>query len=471
MTASARTIRNARHARSKLRSDGPRALGVLAAAIAIVGASYLSMLGGTDESTAVVADPGPVPLAAPGAVAGTGSALAAEGSLERIDRSIAIWTQNLEANPRDFISATNLAALYHGRGRLSGDVGDQGRALAAARTAVAIAPTNGSARAAEAAILFTLHDFSGALAAADSLWRDDPAQLGALATMADAKLELGLIAEARADLESLRLQAAGPAVDIRFARLAYLSGDPSGALSLAVGARDAVAAAGIAGGTPGGLGFYEYAVGEYARLAGEPAIARSAYEAALAERSSDLGALIGLARIDAFAGRTAEAIAGLERAIAIAPQPEALVLLGDLLAAAGDDAGAAEHFATVRLIGTLGELSGTVYDRQVLEFELDHGGATVQILERAIAAVEARPDAAGHDLVAWANFRLGRFADAKVASNLARATGIVDARILYHAGSIEIALGHGPAGEALLREAVALGPALDPAERIAATRD
>ena len=53
----------------------------------------------------------------------------------------------------------------------------------------------------EAAIRFSLHDFTGAFTAADALLREDPSQIAALATRFDAALELGRIDEARADLE------------------------------------------------------------------------------------------------------------------------------------------------------------------------------------------------------------------------------------------------------------------------------
>lgn len=465
MTAPARTMPPARRANTALQSRGPRAIGILVVAVALAGLSHVaSVTGPADRATAPESAATDASLVLPGEIAGAGSAVLAGGSLERIDGSIAIWTKNLDANPRDFISATNLATLYHGRGRLSGDLGDQERALAAARAAVAIAPTSGAARALEAAILYSLHDFNSALAAAESLYREDPAQLGALATMADAKLELGRLDEARADLESLRFVAAGPGVDVRFARLAYLSGDPAEALRLTVAAREAAGAEGGPDGSATGLGFYHYAVGEYARLAGDASTARSAFAAALAERPSDLGALVGLARIDAFEGRTAAAIAGLRRAVAIAPQPESMALLGDLLAASGDADAADEQFATVRLVATLSDLTGTVYDRQLILFELDHGGATSTLLERAIAAAAVRPDAAGYDLVAWANYRLGRFVDAKAAADFALGTGIEDARILFHAGMIDIAAGDRAAGEVLVRRALAFGPALDPIE-------
>ena len=66
-------------------------------------------------------------------------------------------------------------------------------------------------------------------------------------------------------------------------------------------------------------GFYAYAVGEYARLAGDAVAARAGYTDALAIRDDDLGALLGLARIDAFDGHADAAIDGLRRATAHRP--------------------------------------------------------------------------------------------------------------------------------------------------------
>ena len=49
------------------------------------------------------------------------------------------------------------------------------------------------------------------------------------------------------------------------------------------------------------------------------------------------------------------------------------------------------------------------------------------------------------------------------------ATGIVDARIVFHAGAIALGRGDADGGRALLWQALALGPALDPAARAEAS--
>jgi Flp pilus assembly protein TadD len=140
-------------------------------------------------------------------------------------------------------------------------------------------------------------------------------------------------------------------------------------------------------------------------------------------------------------------------------------LLGDLLAARGDEAGAAEAYETVRFIANLGSLQGAVYDRQLIRFELDHGGATTDVLDAARASTAARPDAAGHDLLGWALYRLGRFDEAAAEMDLARAHGANDARLRFHHGAIALALGEVTEGRTLIEGALADGPALDPIER------
>lgn len=186
-------------------------------------------------------------------------------------------------------------------------------------------------------------------------------------------------------------------------------------------------------------------------------------------RTQDPAPLVGLARIDAFEGWRDAAIAGLRRATEIAPQPEALALLGDLLTASGDPA-AAEPYATVRFIFELGDVQATTYDRQLLRFELDHGGATSNVLDRARASLAARPDWTGHDTVAWAPYRLGRFDEALDEIAAARALGADDARLRFHEGAVLLASGAAADGEGLLTAALELGPALDPVERAEAER-
>lgn len=438
----------------------PRAIGLLLAAGLVVAGSYLTAAfrPGPVPTSAPPAQPLPAATAAP--IDGGGAAI---DSLAQIDYSIETWSKNLETNPRDFLAATNLAALYQGRGRLTYDLTDFERGLRAARMAIRIEPTHVPARAIEAGILFSLHDFAGAFAAADALLRDDPSDIGALASRFDAGLELGRIDDARTDLDRL-VAVGGPAVLVREARFVSATGDAPGALDRARAAQAAAVSE-----DAGNLWFYAYAVGEYARLAGDAVAARAAFEDALELRDDDVAALIGLARVDAFDGRTDAAIAGLRQATDIAPQPEALALLGDLLEQQEPGAGA-KSFETVRFIERLGDIQAVAFDRLLLRFELDHGGATQALLERARESLAMRPDWSGHDTVAWALYRLGQFDAAAESIAAARALGADEARLRFHEGAILLARGDTDAGQRLLQSALDLGPALDPIEHAEAKR-
>lgn len=438
-----------------------RAVVVLLSALVIAAATYVAAPLGRSAAQPAPAGRGIVP--APGAAApidgpaGVGGAV--DGRLPLAER-ITFWARRVEAHPDDFLSLVQLATVHAERARVSADLTAYAQALRLIDRSIALVPDYPATIRARASIRFAVHDFAGAAADASVVLAASPSDAGALAVLGDARLEVGALAEAGAAYDRLARVAPGPWLDIRRARLAYATGDSSGAVELARRARAAAARD-----DPADSAFYAFAHGELARLSGDAATARSGYEAARAIRPDDLGALVGLARIDAFEGRAAAAIAGLERAAAVAPQPETLALLGDLRALGGDTVAAGRHYSTVRLAGTLGALSGAVYDRQLDLFELDHGGATDSVLADAQAALALREDPAGHDIVAWALYRLGRYDEAARASDAARAGGIVDARVLYHAGAIAIGRGDAAGGRALLREALALGPALDPLER------
>ena len=441
----------------------PRLLAIVAASVVIVVATYV--LGAFRYAPHGEARPvtRSSPIAAPGRHAPIDTGATAIGSLRQIDHSIEAWSKNLAANPKDFLAATNLSLLYHGRGRLSYDLADHERALAAARTALAIEPTYAPARASEATILFTLHEFQGAYAAAEAVVRDDPSQSGALASRFDAELELGRLDDARTDLQRLG-SVGGPAIITRQARLASATGDPTAALDAARRARAAAI-----DDDEQDIGFYAYAVGEYGRLAGDAATARAGYVEAIDARSADVAALVGLARIDAFEGKLDAAIDGLRHATAVAPQPEALALLGDLETMANDP-DAAKAYETVRFIERLGDIQSKTFDRQLLRFELDHAGASDDVLARAKTSLEGRPDWTGHDTVAWALYRLGRLDEAAAEIAAARVLGADDARLRFHEGAIELGRGDASKGRASLESALDLGPALDPIERAEATR-
>jgi tetratricopeptide (TPR) repeat protein len=447
----------------RLRPRPSRPALALLTALAVVAGTYLLA-----ASPAVPArqdqlageGPGAPAPAAPGAVP-------AAGSLEQIDHSIRAWTTNLAANDRDFYSATNLGLLYDARGRLTGDVGDYQRAREALDRALAIFPAHLPARLLHARILQTTHDFAGALAEADVLLREDPHQVQALATAGDARLELGDLDGAAAAAAELARLAPGAPVTARLSRLAFLRGDPAGALTLASRAFDESRAAGESGPA---LGWYAYLAGTTALATGDPAASLGWFQQAVGAWPGGYLPLAGQARAEAALGRFDAAIELYRQAIAIAPQPDGVTALGDLYALQGDARLAADQYALVEAIGRLAQINEQVYNRQLVLFAVNHHRDVAAALRLAERELQVRKDVYGYDAYAWALLANGRAADADAAMRQAQAAGTQDSLLDDHAGMIALALADRARATALLSAALGRPGALDPLSAAEARR-
>jgi len=434
-----------------------RPLLFVATSIAIVCGSYLVTAPHSQPvrvPTAQAVGPDREVVAAPGDAPNGGLP-----GLGAIDHALKAWTSNLARNDKDFLSATYIATLYDARGRLTGDIGDYGRAQTAVAQALAIVPDDATAQVLQARLLQTLHDFPGALAATQKILAKDPGVLQALATEGDAKLELGDVDGAAAAFATLQAQAPGPAVTARLSRLAFIRGDTTAAVSLAQRAWDEASAGGQTG---PGLGWYAYLAGMTAINTGAPDAALTWFQKAASVWPDSFLAVAGEARAEAALGHTDAAIASYQQAIAIAPQPDSLTALGDLYALAGDDKLAADQYATVEAIGRLAALNQQVYNRQLVLFSVNHGRDLSEALRLAQQELAVRKDVYGYDAEAWALLANGRAADADVAMRKALAFGTRDALLLYHAGEIAQAMGDQARAHDLLGQALAIRGALDP---------
>jgi tetratricopeptide (TPR) repeat protein len=379
--------------------------------------------------------------------------------LAQIDHSIKVWTANLAANDKDFFSATNLGQLYDARARLTGDIADYSRALEALNRALAIEPSLLAARLLHARELLATHDFGGALAEARAIDAQSPGQPQVLAVIGDASLELGEVDGAETTYRQAQALAPGAPLTARLARVAFLRGDVVGSLKLAAQAVDESAAAGDSGAS---ASWYAYLCGTLAIAAGDPNGALGWFDRALQARPQSYLALAGRARALAAAGRTDDAVAGYQAAIAIAPQPDALAALGDLYALRGDQRAADERYATVEVIAKLAALNKQVYNRQLALFWLNHDRQVEDALTLATDELALRKDIYGWDTYAWALLANGREAEADAAEQHALALGTHDALIYYHAGVIAQAVGDSNRARPLLESALALPGALDP---------
>lgn len=425
-----------------------RAPTYLAAALVVAAATYLSAA--LADRPAPTADPDPAAAAA-GALSPAAPVPASGGTdalLRAIDHEIGLWTSSLEANPADFIAATMVGSLHERRARITGDLTDFGVALDAADRAIEADPIHWPAHVLRASILFSLHDFAGALNEAAATYEADESQLGALAVMGDASLELGNVERADEAYTLLVQRAASPPVWSRMAQLAFITGDADRAAEL-VGR--AIAASGEE--PAESRAFYRYQLGELHRAAGRLPEAEAAYLDALDTLEGHVPAAAGLARVREAQGDRAVAIGLLEQATLRLPQPDLVAALGDLYALDGDPQRAEQQYALVERIGELSRASGAVYDRQLVLFAADHDRGVADAVAMATAELEVRPDVYGYDALAWALYRDGQLDRAAEAARAAMALVTPDPRIRYHAGMIAAAQGRTGDAVTLLQQA------------------
>lgn len=449
-------------------------LAILILTILVVTVSQVAAHRSTSSSTpGGVASPGdatapgvvPVPDTVPGGIDPLAPAAASVTSadLDRIRADTTFWGDRFRANPRDFISATRLAASEIELARATGDVSAYLAAEAAVDGALAAYPDYPIALGYRGVVLVALHRFEAARDHATTIlgdWPDDPT---ALAILGDATLELGDVRAAAGAYQTLTLVADSAAAQVRLSHLAFIQGRTGDAVSAS---RAAVAAATDEGAGGAALAWFQYQLGDTLIATGDRAGAADAYAAALAADPSSHLARWGLARVAAAEGRTDDGIRLLDAAIAAVPLPEFLARRADLYmlrAADGDAQRAADDRATVLAIAQLAGDAAGVYDRTLSLFLADTGSDPARALALAEAELQARKDVYGYDALAWALLADDRPAEADVAMTTALAFGTRDAKLLFHAGMIKAALGDDAGARNLLTDALTLDDSFDPA--------
>lgn len=385
--------------------------------------------------------------------------LSAQVDRHELDRLIGVYEGEAKTTPT-VTGLTFLSQMYLQRGRLTGDVQTYLQAAAAADQAVSLAPADRTARTLAAGIRYTTHEFTAAEQAATALVNERPTDEGALAVLGDSQLELGDYPGAATTYGELA--AASPdaaAASVREARLAFIQDRLPDADRLAGQAKGQAVASAFG---DAGLGYYSVFEGQLDLDRGLYADAASQYQQALKEAPGYHIALAGLAKARAAQGRTKDAISLYQQAIAVVPQPDYLANLGDLYHLTGQDKLAQTQYGTVEVIATLAAINQQVYNRQLAMYYADHDLRIDEALRLTTMELSARKDVYGYDAQAWALFKNGRFEEAKAASRQALSQHTPDAKIWYHAGLIDQALGHDDAARTELRRALTISPAFDP---------
>ncbi|MEA2545787.1 MAG: hypothetical protein QOI09_1060 [Chloroflexota bacterium] len=408
------------------------------------------------EQAAIVEGPGVADLDV-----GGGATTATPDDTNRINANIAFWSAKLTAHATDFVAAEQLGESQIELARATGDLSAYVAADQSLDTALKLYPDMPAALAYKGVVLVSLHRFDDARRLADAVLADQANDPTALATLGDASLELGGLDAATSAFDRLAKTSPSAAASVRLGHLAFIRGNIANAIK---NARAAVIQAADEEAVGERAGFYYYQLADTLIATGDRPGAEQAYRDAITHDPRSFLAHAGLGRALAADGELDEAIKEMSAAIAIVPQPDTLARRADLYtlrSSPGDANRAAQDGRTVLAIAQLATAAGNVYDRTLSLYLANHGQETARAVDLAAKELDIRKDVYGYDALAWALLSDGRTADAEASIEKALAVGTKDAKILYHAGMIALAMGDTARAKAQLGAALAVDPSFD----------
>lgn len=359
--------------------------------------------------------------------------------------------------PRDARSWTSLGDSFMQQARETADPAYYRRAEAAYRNALEVDPRHVPALGGVAWVQNALHEFEQAVEWATKALALDPSYAAAHGLLGDAALEIGeydrafehvqKMLDLRPDVSSLS----------RGARILWLTGDQRKAIWMMGKAVDAGGAhAEHTAWARTQLALMLWSQG--ALLPAEQVLQR-AREAAPANPQ----VLAAMAKIKTARKDYPAAIDHYRRAIAIVPQLDTVVALGDLYAFTGQKDEAEKQWALVETIDRLNRASGVRTDLEMAKFHADHDRDVPRALQEAEAVSLTRKTVYAYDALAWALYKAGRHDEARTAIRKALARNTPDAEILFHAGMIHAGLGDRVAAQKYLSAALNTNPYFHPA--------
>ncbi len=391
----------------------------------------------------------------------------AEGDETPADARVRASQLLLRRNPLDARGYHRLGDAYVQKARETGDAKYFTLAEEALRKSLAIAPRSSGAVRHLAYVLYSRHAFAEAAAEAAKAIALDPADSHAFGVLGDAQLEVGQYAEAELTYQRMAALDEDLYALSRLSGLKSLRGDVEGAIADLERAIDD----GRAAGRPAeSIAWAQWQLATEHWNVGRLEAAEAGHQAALTTYPHYHRALAGLGHVRAAQGRFGEAVALYREAIGVVPQPDYVAALGDVLAKTGRPEEARRQYELVEYIGRLSALNQALYNRELASFYLDHETKLDAALALARRELDVRRDIYAHDLLAWALYRNGQPEAARAAMAEALRLGTRDARLFYHAGMIERALGDAGAATQYLRRALETNPHFHPLQADEARR-
>jgi tetratricopeptide (TPR) repeat protein len=378
------------------------------------------------------------------------------------DAQIAKALNAIETAPDSAAAHTQLAAAYINSARTTGDFNLNANARDAITKALELNGSDVTARKLKASLHLTFHEFAEGRKIGLELEQEMPNDAFVQGVLTDANAELGNYVEAVKHAQRMIDLKPNSASYARVAHLRSLHGDHKGSVEmykLAANTAD-----------PADKEAQSWCLSQLGKelwKAGRFAEAGQAFDEALKILPNYYLALAGKGRVLVSQGRLDESVPVLEAAQQRSPSMDTVFLLGDVFNKLGNTARAGEQYE----LGASEEKLGHHYDAHRLAlFWADRDTNLDAALEIARADHAKQQDIYASDTLAWCLYKKGMLSEAKTYMDEAMRLKTGDARLLYHAGMIENALGNKSAARKNLAAALKIDPAFDLLQAEAAKR-
>ena len=372
-----------------------------------------------------------------------------------IDQTISQLQKHLTQVPKDYPAWASLGLAYVQQAKITVNSDYYPKGQGALETSLAINDDdNFLAYAGLSALASARHDFSSAESfARQGLERNasSPVLYGALG---DALVQLGRYNEADTAITKMASLRPDTSSFTRQSYLHELRGDVDGARSLMQQALSVAP-------TAADRAFTLFYLGELDFNSGDANAALDRYREALAASPTDIQALAGKAKAEAALGQHLTAIDDYTAVVARAPEPGLVLEFGEFLQSTGRVADARAQYDIVAATQRLFEANGVEPDATPTLFEADHG-LPAAALANAEKGIKTRPFAVMQDAYAWALHVNGRDVEALASLQPALQLGSRSALLHYHAGMIQLSLGHRELAQAELATALSINPFFHP---------
>lgn len=370
------------------------------------------------------------------------------------DNLIRQLQEQIKQNPNYPLTYTRLGAAYLQKARETGDPNYYAKAETALSRALELQPDDFLAMAQMGSLSLSRHEFAEALGWARQAQAISAENVLIYGVMGDALVELGQYQQAEETFQSM--------VDLRpdlssYARVSYireLYGDLDGAV-------EAMQWAVQAGGPNAeNTNWVRVQLGHLYFNRGQLREAERMYQQALEVNPGYAPALAGWGRVLAARGRYHDAIQRYQSAVKYIPLPEYVTALGEVYEAAGKPGLAQEQYDLVRAIEKLAAANGVNSDLEMALFAANHPHRQDpgDVVARARIAFAARPTIYAADVLAWALYQAGDYAEARSYSEQALRLGTQDALLFFHAGMIAYQSGDVEQARGHLQSALDLNP-------------